>query len=92
LTSHIGINSLSGKRKRTPSNNNSCEVRILLNSKRKKNQGKKNSNVYQADKIRDQNDDSSNVYQVDSAVAFANMATISSSIHSLSSKSSVTVS
>jgi len=36
LASHIGINSLSGKRKRTPSNNNSYEVRVLLNNKRKK--------------------------------------------------------
>jgi len=36
LASYIGINSLSGKRKRTPNNNNSCEVRVLLNSKRKK--------------------------------------------------------
>ena len=59
--------------------------------KKKDNQDKKDGNAHQADKIRDQNDDNSNVYQIDSAIAFASIATISSSIHSLLPKSSVIV-
>jgi len=91
LTSHVGINPLS--RERTSSNNNSCKVRALLRNKRgkKNNQDKKDGNAYQADEIRNQNDNSSNIYQVNSAIAFASMATISLSIHSLFPKPSVIV-
>ena len=59
--------------------------------KKRNNQGKKDSNTYQVDEIRSQNDNSSNIYQIDNTIIFVSITTISPLIYSHFSEPSVIV-